>query len=115
MDQEVSYTRHINTNKENRVEFWLINFDYIDGNDYLAKMFCEQYNMHAEDKVDGIWFSSIKLYSDSEVYELLWHEDIGNVVYSAKHDETSIAELEKRLIHVLDELNRRIEEAKNKN
>ena len=70
--------------------------------------------MQAEDKLDGIWFSIIRLYSDNDIYELLWHEDIGNIVYSVKQDETSIAELEVRLKHVLNELNRRIREADSK-
>lgn len=34
---EVTYKKHINTEKDSRVEFLLINYDYIDGNDYLAK------------------------------------------------------------------------------
>lgn len=105
---EVRYVRHINQDKENRVEFLLVNFDYIDGSEHLARMFCEQYEMQAEDKLDGIWFSIIKLHSKDITYELLWHEDIGNVIYSAKQDEASIAELEMRLKHILEELNRHI-------
>ena len=110
---EVSYNKHVNINKDNRVEFWLVNFDYIDGSDYLAKLFCEQYRMQAEDKLDGIWFSIIRLYSNDDIYELLWDEDIGNTVYSINQDESSIDKLEVRLNHILDELNNKIKVANN--
>lgn len=39
---EVTYSKHMNEEKK-RLEFWLINWDYIDGSDYLAKLFCEEY------------------------------------------------------------------------
>lgn len=108
----VSYIKHINIDKENRVEFWLTNFDFIDGSDYLAKVFCERYKMRVEDKIDGVWFSIIKLQSNDITYELLWHEDMGNIIYSTKQDKDSIVELEVRLNYVLRELNQRIYAAK---
>ncbi|WP_336164520.1 hypothetical protein [Fusobacterium polymorphum] len=55
------YKKVINENKENRTEFLLINFDYEDGNDYLAKIFNKEFNMKVEEKKDYIWFSIIKL------------------------------------------------------
>ncbi len=113
MNMEVSYNRYVDIDKDNRVEFLLVNFDYIDGSDYLAKLFCEQYRMQAEDKLDGIWFSMIRLYSDDDIYELLWHEDTGNSVYSINQDESSVDKLEVRLNHILDELNSKIKAANN--
>ena len=59
--KRVIYKKVINENKENRTEFWLINFDYEDGNDYLAKIFNKEFNMKVEEKKDYIWFSIIKL------------------------------------------------------
>ena len=59
--KRVIYKKVINENKENRTEFLLINFDYEDGNDYLAKIFNKEFNMRVEEKKDYIWFSIIKL------------------------------------------------------
>ena len=81
------YKKVINENKENRTEFLLINFDYEDGNDYLAKIFNKEFNMRVEEKKDYIWFSIIKLCEKNTCYELLWHEDIGNIIYSLEQDE----------------------------
>ena len=83
----VIYKKVINENKENRTEFLLINFDYEDGNDYLAKIFNKEFNMKVEEKKDYIWFSIIKLCEKNTCYELLWHEDIGNIIYSLEQDE----------------------------
>ena len=99
------YKKVINENKENRTEFLLINFDYEDGNDYLAKIFNKEFNMKVEEKKDYIWFSIIKLCKKNTCYELLWHEDIGNIIYSLEQDEDTVNELELRLEKVLDVLN----------
>ena len=105
------YKKVINENKENRTEFLLINFDYEDGNDYLAKIFNKEFNMKAEKKKDYIWFSIIKLCKKNTCYELLWHEDIGNIIYSLEQDEDIVNELELRLQKVLDVLNIKILES----
>ena len=109
--KRVIYKKVINENKENRTEFLLINFDYEDGNDYLAKIFNKEFNMRVEEKKDYIWFSIIKLCEKNTCYELLWHEDIGNIIYSLEQDEATINELELRLQKVLDVLNIKILES----
>ena len=109
--KRVMYKKVINENKENRTEFLLINFDYEDGNDYLAKIFNKEFNMRVEEKKDYIWFSIIKLYEKNTCYELLWHEDIGNIIYSLEQDEDTVNELELRLQKVLDVLNIKILES----
>ena len=109
--KRVIYKKVINENKENRTEFWLINFDYEDGNDYLAKIFNKEFNMKVEEKKDYIWFSIIKLCKQNTCYELLWHEDIGNIIYSLEQDEDTVNELELRLQKVLDVLNIKILES----
>ena len=106
--KRVIYKKVINENKENRTEFLLINFDYEDGNDYLAKIFNKEFNMKVEEKKDYIWFSMIKLCKKNTCYELLWHEDIGNIIYSFEQDEDIVNELELRLQKVLDILNIKI-------
>ena len=107
----VIYKKVINENKENRTEFLLINFDYEDGNDYLAKIFNKEFNMKVEEKKDYIWFSIIKLCEKNTCYELLWHEDIGNIIYSVEQDEDTVNELELRLQKVLDVVNIKILES----
>jgi len=109
--KKVIYKKVINENKENRTEFLLINFDYEDGNDYLAKIFNKEFNMKVEEKKDYIWFSVIKLCKKNTCYELLWHEDIGNIIYSLEQDEDTVNELELRLQKVLDVLNIKILES----
>ena len=86
----------------------LINFDYEDGNDYLAKIFNKEFNMRVEEKKDYIWFSIIKLCEKNTCYELLWHEDIGNIIYSLEQDKNTVNELELRLQKVLDVVNIKI-------
>ena len=109
--KRVIYKKVINENKENRTEFLLINFDYEDGNDYLAKIFNKEFNMKVEEKKDYIWFSVIKICKKNTCYELLWHEDIGNIIYSLEQDEDTVNELELRLQKVLDVLNIKILES----
>ncbi|EHI79272.1 hypothetical protein HMPREF9093_00470 [Fusobacterium sp. oral taxon 370 str. F0437] len=109
--KRVMYKKVINENKENRTEFLLINFDYEDGNDYLAKIFNKEFNMRVEEKKDYIWFSIIKLCEKNTCYELLWHEDIGNIIYSLEQDEDTVNELELRLQKVLDVVNIKILES----
>ena len=109
--KRVMYKKVINENKENRTEFLLINFDYEDGNDYLAKIFNKEFNMRVEEKKDYIWFNIIELCEKNTCYELLWHEDIGNIIYSLEQDEDTVNELELRLQKVLDVLNIKILES----
>jgi len=109
--KRVMYKKVINENKENRTEFLLINFDYEDGNDYLAKIFNKEFNMRVEEKKDYIWFNIIKLCEKNTCYELLWHEDIGNIIYSVEQDEDTVNELELRLQKVLDVVNIKILES----
>ena len=106
--KRVIYKKVINENKENRTEFLLINFDYEDGNDYLAKIFNKEFNMRVEEKKDYMWFTIIKLCEKNTCYELLWHEDIGNIIYSLEQDKDTVNELELRLQKVLDVVNIKI-------
>ncbi|MDE6627058.1 MAG: hypothetical protein K2K56_11900 [Lachnospiraceae bacterium] len=105
---EVTYKKHINVDKKNRIEFLLINWDYEDGGDYLAKIFCREFGMLAEEKVDYIYFSVIKLHLGKITYELLWHEDFGNIIYSIEQEEEIVDTLEQRLKAVLGILNEKL-------
>lgn len=105
---EVIYQKHINVDKNNRVEFLLINWDYEDGGDYLAKIFCKEFGMSAEEKIDYIYFSVIRLYLGKVTYELLWHEDFGNMIYSTEQEEEVVDTLEQRLKVALNILNEKL-------
>ena len=105
---EVTYKKHITVDKENRTEFLFVNWDYEDGSDYLAKIFCKEFGMSAEEKVDYIYFSVIKLHLDKITYELLWHEDFGNMIYSIEQEEQVVDMLERRVKVVLSILNEKL-------
>lgn len=112
---EVKYSKYINKQKNNRIEFLLINYDYIDGNDYLAKLFSEEYGFIIEEKIDGLWYSIIRLHLNSCIYELLWHEDTGNEIYCLNQTEEENYILQQRLERILSILNARIKEQQNSN
>lgn len=78
---------------------------FFDGNDLVAKILCEEYQMLSDEKIDGMYYSIIKLHKGSTEYDLIWHEDVGNYIFSLKQDETSTIELEQRLEFVVSKLN----------
>ena len=101
----IQVVKHINKDENNRIEYLLVNVDFFDGNDLVAKIFCEEYQMLSDEKIDGMYYSIIKLHEDSTEYDLIWHEDVGNYIFSLKQDETSTIELEQRLEFVVSKLN----------
>lgn len=64
--------------------------------------------MISDEKIDGMYFSIIKLHKGSTEYDLIWHEDVGNYIFSLQQDEISINELEQRLEVVVGKLNEMI-------
>ncbi len=104
----IQAVKHINKDEDNRIEYLFSNFDYFDGNDLVARLFCQKYQMIADEKIDGIYFSVIKLHKDDTEYDLIWHEDVGNYMYSIKQDEGSVSELEQRLAVIVAKLNEMI-------
>ena len=104
----IKVVKHINIDENNRTEYLFVNFDYFDGNDLVAKIFCEEYQMSADEKIDGMYYHIIKLHKDSTEYDLIWHEEVGNCIVSLEQDETSIIELEQRLEFVVSRLNKMI-------
>lgn len=77
----VTYQKSIDAKNGNSIRFLLINFDYIDGNEYLVKLFVEEYGFIVQEKIDGLWYHIIRVSLGSTIYELLWHEDTGNEIY----------------------------------
>lgn len=104
----IRVVKHINEDENNRIEYLFVDFDYFDGNDLVAKILCQEYQMTSDEKIDGIWFSIIKLHKGSTEYDLVWHEDIGNFIFSLKQDEASAVELEQRLDFAVGKLNEMI-------
>lgn len=104
----IQVVKHINKEQNNRVEYLFVNFDYFDGNDLVARLFCQEYQMISDEKIDGMYYSIIKLYKNSIEYDLIWHEDVGNYIFSLQQDETSINELEQKLEVIVSKLNEMI-------
>ena len=98
---EIKYKRYYNQQK-NREEFELVNFPYIDGNDYISNEFCRQFDMKPEEKLDGIWITKHVLHGEDADYAFMWHEDVGNYVYSMHQSREDNDTLERRLKTVLD-------------
>ena len=102
-----TYRKSENKNK-NRIEFWIDNFDYVDGIDYIAQIFSEKFGMKISEKIEGIYFDVIKLNSDEIEYHLMWDEDIGTLIYSIAQDSISLERLENELSVVLKCLNEKL-------
>lgn len=101
----IQVTKYINKDANNRVEYLFIHFDFFDGNDLIAKLLGQEYQMSLTKKIDGIWYSIIKVKDRAAEYELVWHEDVGNYIFSLKQDEKSLSELERRLAVIVRKLN----------
>ena len=80
-------SKSIDAENGNSIRFLLINFDYIDGNEYLVKLFVEEYGFIVQEKIDGLWYHIIRVSLGSTIYELLWHEDTGNEIYCIDQTE----------------------------
>ena len=104
----IQVVKHINKEQNNRVEYLFVNFDYFDGNDLIAKLFGQEYQMVSDKKIEGMYYSIIKLHKDSEEYVLMWHEDVGNCIFSLQQDEVSINTLAQRLGVIVSKLNKMI-------
>ena len=101
----IQVAKHINADENNRIEYLFVNFDYFDGNDLIVKLFEKEYQMISDEKVNGVFYSIIKLHKNHEEYDLIWHEDVGNYIFSAKQDKDTILVLEQRLKVIVDKLN----------
>ena len=86
----IQVAKHINVDENNRIEYLFVNFDYFDGNDLIAKFFEKEYQMISDEKVDGMFYSIIKL---------------GNYIFSVRQDKDTILVLEQRLKVIVDKLN----------
>ena len=88
----IQVAKHINADENNRIEYLFVNFE-------------KEYQMISDEKVDGVFYSIIKLHKNHEEYDLIWHEDVGNYIFSAKQDKDTILVLEQRLKVIVDKLN----------
>lgn len=100
----ITYTKFENI-YQRRIEFLINNFDYSDGNDYIAKCFDKIFGFHIESYFDGIWYRITEIRNGGCTYVLLWHEDVGNSIYCVEQKEENISLLEERLRKVLEILN----------
>lgn len=104
----IYFVEHINNDENNRKELLFVNYDYFDGNDLIVKILQEKYDIKVGDKFDGIWYSIIPLYYKEQEYKLMWHEDVGNYIYSEQQDQESIDIMRELIIVAMNEINKRI-------
>lgn len=97
--------KHVNADENNRIEYLFVNFDYFDGNDLSAKILHEKYGITLGEKIDGMFYSIITLYDMNNEYKLIWHEDVGNYIYSQNQDKASIDRLKELVDVIIKELN----------
>ena len=60
----IQAVKHVNKEESNRIEYLFVNFDFFDGNDLVAKIFCEEYQLVSDEKIDAMYYSMIKLHKD---------------------------------------------------
>lgn len=70
----------------------IIQVIFINENNLITKLFYQEYQMLSDKKIDEIHYSIIKLHKDFTEYDLIWHEDVGNYIFSLKQDENSLLE-----------------------
>ena len=61
--------------------------------------------MQADKKVEGIFFDFIKVHTNDIEYVLIWHEDIGTLLYNLNQNTDNIAQLEAQLSAIVQEIN----------
>lgn len=97
--------KHINKDENNRVEYLWKNFDYYDGNDFIAQIFSDEFGMKVDEKIDGIYYGIIKLRGNMAEYHLIWHEDVGNYMYCINQEKKCLEKLEQELSVITEKLN----------
>ena len=102
---EIRFVEYINEHKNNRVEISFSNFTFNDGNDLTAQILKEKCGVKIGKKIDGIWFSIIPLWYKGYKYELLFHEDIGNIIYGKSQKEKSVEQMRELVEIATNELN----------
>lgn len=107
MNMAVSIVRFYD-DKDERLEFLLKNFDYIDGNELIAKIMSDEFGFVPAGQIDGIWYKIIQIKKNDSVYELMWHEDLGNSIYSLTQNDYENDLLESRMNKVVEILNAKI-------
>ena len=71
----------------------------------IAKLFQQEFDMQSDKKFDGIFYNIIKLHKNSTEYNLVWHEDVGNYIFSLQQDRESVFQLEQELKIIVNKLN----------
>lgn len=61
--------------------------------------------MQADEKVEGIFFDFIRVYAHNVEYVLMWHEDIGTLLYDSNQNARDTAQLETQLSALVQEIN----------
>lgn len=104
----ISYRKFYNEDKR-RTEYIFVNYEYFDGNELLARIFQKKFSFKMCYTFDGIWYKILRICLDECVYELQWHEDVGNTIFSLEQSVKENELLEERLNVVIAEVNNRMQ------
>jgi len=99
------FIEYANEYRDNRIDISFTNFDFEDGNDLIARILKKKCCIIVGKKFDGIWFSIIPLWYKGYKYELLFHEDIGNIIYGKSQKESSVKRMRELVEIAVNELN----------
>lgn len=91
---KIKLIRHINQDKQNRIEVLFQGFPYIDGNELIAKYMEENLNVKMTERVDELYYSVMRLQRENIEYILVWHEDVGNYGYCVPSTEDNLSQFE---------------------
>ena len=94
---KIKLLRHINHEKEGRIEFLFVDFPYIDGNELIAKYMKEIFDAKIKEQIDGMFYKVTKVEYDNIECFLVWHEDFGNYGYCIPQTEEYFMKFEKDL------------------
>ncbi len=94
------------------IEFHFVDYDYHDGNLLSLEILKEKFDVVVGEEFDGIWYvRNTVVYKDIKII-FMWHEDIGNYIYSERQDSEAIGVVEELLEVLVKELNRTFKAAR---
>ena len=102
---KIKAQKYINEFENNRIEFLFINFDYFDGNSLIANILSDCSTIEIGEKIDGIFYNIISIRNGNDDYKLIWHEDVGNYIYSVTNEKKAIDKMQEMVNFIVEKLN----------
>lgn len=89
----------------NRVELLFCNFSYIDGNDLIFKCLKKRFDAELKERIDGMYFITMKIQCNGFEYVLIWHEDFGNYGYCSTQTQAGTERFQADLQEAFSSMN----------